>query len=116
MASVQLIKEGLRKAAERGVFPGRKFYGETAEQRAVIETVVTLAIEKKRLRKIADYLNEKGIKTRLGRQWYPTQIKNILDREKEAGRIRKRRYAGIPYWERVEPESENGFEKNWYEI
>jgi DNA invertase Pin-like site-specific DNA recombinase len=70
----------IRRAGAR--CEGRKPYGITPEEQAVVERMTALRREKKSFVDIAEALNAKGIPTRTGpgTRWHPTQIQRILSR------------------------------------
>ncbi|MEW6658785.1 MAG: recombinase family protein [Thermodesulfobacteriota bacterium] len=69
---------------EKGKCEGRKGYGETEEEQAVIRRVRAMRRTRKNktpgmtLQQIADRLNGEGIKTKSGCKWTPTQVTRIL--------------------------------------
>ncbi|MBW1723294.1 MAG: recombinase family protein [Deltaproteobacteria bacterium] len=75
-----------RKRAETGRCEGRKPYGETEEERAVIHRIRLMRRRRKRglkgmsLQAIADRLNAEGIPTKAGARWTPTQVRRVLAR------------------------------------
>jgi site-specific DNA recombinase len=76
-----------RVKAEKGKCSGRKYYGEESEkERQIIKRITYLRrkskYQEKRMsfQKIANTLNEEGIKTRLDKQWTSTGIKNVIDK------------------------------------
>ena len=62
---------------------GRKPFGVTPEERAVVERMIAKRMEKKSFVDIAAVLNAEGIPTRTGpgTKWHPTQIQRILNRQ-----------------------------------
>jgi len=62
---------------------GRKPFGVTPEERAVVERMIAMRMEKKSFVDIAAVLNAEGIPTRTGpgTKWHPTQIQRILNRQ-----------------------------------
>ena len=100
----RLVQEGLNRAKERGVKLGnpnlkkvrkkahkaRKEQGdETAKQyiEKIEEAKKSIQSQGKKpsLQRIADWLNAQEITTPKGGKWYPTSVKNIVDRAKELG-------------------------------
>jgi DNA invertase Pin-like site-specific DNA recombinase len=85
---VRKLKRGREKARQdRGKCEGRKHYGEESEQeRAVIKRITYMRRlsrgQQKRMsfQTIADALNDKNIKTRLGKNWTATGVKNVIDK------------------------------------
>jgi DNA invertase Pin-like site-specific DNA recombinase len=60
---------------------GRKPYGVTPEEQAVVERMMAMHTEKKSFVDIAAVLNADGVPTRMqGSRWHPTQIQRILSR------------------------------------
>ena len=70
----------MRRSGQR--CEGRKPYGVTPEERAVIEKMLAWRKERRSFAEIAAALNEDAIPTRtgLGTKWHPTQIQRILGR------------------------------------
>ncbi len=85
---VKKLQRGREKVkAEKGKCAGRKHYGEESEQERVIIKRITYMRrlsrgQEKRMsfQKIANALNEEGIKTRLGKNWTSTGVKNVIDK------------------------------------
>jgi hypothetical protein len=69
---------------------GRKPYGETSEEKQVINRIRAMRRTRKNrtpgmtLQAIADRLNSEGIPTRMGKQWTPGQVHSLLNRKKRA--------------------------------
>ncbi len=86
---VKKLQRGREKVkAEKGKCAGRKHYGEESEQeRAIIKRITYMRrkskYQEKRMsfQKIATALNEDGIKTRLGKNWTSTGVKNVVDKK-----------------------------------
>jgi hypothetical protein len=51
-------------------------------EQAVIDLIRRHHKSGKSLGVIANYLNQNGYSTKQGKQWYPTTVKNVLDRLK----------------------------------
>jgi len=84
-----LLTAKLRKARERkralnGKCEGRKSYGFTADERAVLDRMSELKSEGFTNQKIAVYLNDAGMKTRYGRLWHAATVSKILSRQEVA--------------------------------
>ncbi len=85
---VSKLKRGRERAKiDRGKCAGRKHYGEDSEQeRAVIKRITYMRRlsrgQRKRMsfQKIANVLNDEGIKTRLGYNWTASGVKHVVDR------------------------------------
>lgn len=85
---VRKLRRGREKVkAEKGKCAGRKHYGEESEEERIILKRITYMRrmsrgQEKRMsfQKIANVLNEEGIKTRLGKQWTSTGVKNVCDK------------------------------------
>jgi len=83
-----LVKK-LRLARERvratmGKCEGRKAYGETEEEQAVIRHIRALrrarkGLKRRSLQTIAGMLNAEGLTTKTGAQWTATQVKRALE-------------------------------------
>lgn len=77
------------KRTEEGRCEGRKTYGQTPEEKKVIERIRAMRRKRKNgtpgmtLQEICDRLNGEGIKTRLGKTWTPGQAHAILNRGKQ---------------------------------
>jgi hypothetical protein len=71
----------MRRSGQR--CEGRKPYGLTPEEQAVIERIQAMRKEKKSFVDIAAALNAEGVPTRTGpgTKWHPTQIQRILGRQ-----------------------------------
>ncbi len=86
---VSKLQRGREKAKrDRGKCEGRKHYGEESEEeRQIIKRITYMRrkskYQEKRMsfQKIATALNEDGIKTRLGKNWTSTGIKNVVDKK-----------------------------------
>jgi DNA invertase Pin-like site-specific DNA recombinase len=70
-----------RKKAKEGRCEGRKRYGFRAEEQAIVERIKALRGEGLALQKIADTLNRKGMKTRMGKRWSAVQVNRVVKRE-----------------------------------
>jgi DNA invertase Pin-like site-specific DNA recombinase len=70
-----------RKKARTGACEGRKGYGFHAEEQTIVERIKALRGEGLPLQKIADRLNRKGMKTRMGKQWTAVQVNRVTKRE-----------------------------------
>ena len=85
---VRKLKRGREKAKQdRGKCEGRKHYGEESEEERTILKRITYMRrlsrgQQKRMsfQKIADVLNDDGIKTRLNKNWTATGVKNVIDK------------------------------------
>jgi site-specific DNA recombinase len=82
---LRLAREKVK--AEKGKCGGRKHYGEESEEeRQIIKRITYMRrkskYQEKRMsfQKIANTLNEEGIKTRLDKNWTATGIKNVIDK------------------------------------
>ncbi len=82
---LRVAREQVR--AERGRCEGRKPYGETAGEQAVIRRIRAMRRKRKggfkgmSMRAIAERLNGEGIPTKGGAQWTATQVHRILHRK-----------------------------------
>ncbi|MCL4179046.1 MAG: recombinase family protein [Verrucomicrobia bacterium] len=72
----------LRIRRTKGRCEGRKPYGTTAEEKAVIEKIVAWRKDRKSYAEIASDLNAEGIPTRMGSEtkWHPTQVQRVVAR------------------------------------
>ncbi|MCB2187893.1 MAG: recombinase family protein [Deltaproteobacteria bacterium] len=84
---VRRLKKGRDKTRElTGRCEGRRPYGDTAEEQAVIRRIRAMRRKRRNglkgmtLQSIADRLNAEGIRTRDGLLWRPVQIHRILTR------------------------------------
>jgi DNA invertase Pin-like site-specific DNA recombinase len=70
----------MRRSGQR--CEGRKPYGETPEEQAVVQRMKALRGEGKSFAEIADTLNAEKVPTRTGTgtRWHPTQLQRILKR------------------------------------
>jgi len=68
----------MRRAGQR--CEGRKPYGETDDEKAVIAKMLAYRADKLSIAAIADKLNTDGLKTPTGGKWHPTQIQRIVKR------------------------------------
>lgn len=89
----RLIKGRERVKAEKGKCAGSKHYGENSEEEKEIIKRITYMRrlsrgQSKRMSflKIANKLNEEGIKTKRGKRWTATGVKNVVDRKKVKAR------------------------------
>lgn len=87
---VRRLKKGReRKLAATGRCDGRKPYGQTPEERKVIERIRAMRRTRRNgspgmtMQEICDRLNTERIPTRLGKKWNPAQIHGILNRGKK---------------------------------
>jgi DNA invertase Pin-like site-specific DNA recombinase len=85
----RLIKGREKVKAEKGKCAGSKHYGENSEEeKAIIKRIGIMRRlkrgQRKRMsfQKIANKLNEEGIKTKRNNIWTSTGIKNVIDRKK----------------------------------
>ena len=86
---VRRLRKGKDKVkAEKGKCEGRKHYGEKSEiERAIIKRITYMRRKSKcqkrptSFQKIANVLNDEGIKTILGNKWTASGIKNVIDRK-----------------------------------
>lgn len=79
----------LRMRKTEGRCEGRKPYGTTEEEKAVIAKMLQLRSEKLSFADVASRLNAEGIKPRTGQagkeaKWHPTTVQRILSRQKKA--------------------------------
>lgn len=78
-----------RVKAKTGRCEGRKPYGETEGEQAVIKRIKNMRRNRRggipglSLQAIADRLNSEGIKTKEGAEWVPMQVKRAIDRRAE---------------------------------
>ena len=86
---VRRLRKGReRKLAATGRCDGRKPYGQTPEEKKVIERIRAMRRTRRNgspgmtMQEICDRLNSEGIPTRLGKQWFPAQIHGVLNRGK----------------------------------
>ena len=86
---VRRLRKGReRKLAATGRCDGRKPYGQTPEEKKVIERIRAMRRTRRNgspgmtMQEICDRLNNEGIPTRLGKQWFPAQIHGVLNRGK----------------------------------
>ena len=89
---VRRLRKGReRKLAATGRCDGRKPYGQTPEEKKVIERIRAMRRTRRNgtpgmtMQAICDRLNGEGIPTRLGKQWFPAQIHGVLNRGKKNG-------------------------------
>ena len=86
---VNKLRKGREKVKQdRGKCEGRKHYGENSEEERTIMRRITYLRrlsrgQQKRMsfQKIADVLNEDGIKTILTRNWTAMGVKNVIDKK-----------------------------------
>ena len=86
---VNKLRKGREKVKQdRGKCEGRKHYGENSEEERTIMRRITYLRrlsrgQQKRMsfQKIADVLNEDGIKTILNRNWTAMGVKNVIDKK-----------------------------------
>lgn len=71
----------MRRSGQR--CEGRRPFGLTPEEQAVVERIQTMRKEKKSFVDIAAILNAEGVSTRTGSgtKWHPTQVQRILGRQ-----------------------------------
>jgi DNA invertase Pin-like site-specific DNA recombinase len=69
-----------RMKAQTGRCEGEKPYGERTGEQNVIERIVALRGEGLGMDKIADRLNDEGIKPRRGAKWYAMSVSRVLQR------------------------------------
>jgi DNA invertase Pin-like site-specific DNA recombinase len=69
-----------RRKAVTGRCEGRKAYGYREGEPEVVQRIVALRRKALPLQLIADALNRDGVKTRMGREWTPMQISNVVKR------------------------------------
>ena len=79
---LRLARERVR--ATKGKCEGRKAYGETAEEQAVIRHIRALrrarkGLTRRSLQTIAGMLNDEGLTTKTGARWTATQVKRALE-------------------------------------
>jgi len=67
-----------RMRAKTGRCEGAKPYGERDGEKAVVEKIEKLHRAGKNLSEIAASLNAQGIKTRIGRVWYPASVSRVV--------------------------------------
>ena len=82
-ALVQKLRASrLRIRRSGGRCEGRKPYGETSEEKAILEKIFGWRKERMSFADIAEKLNADGILTRSGgaTKWHPTQIQRIIQR------------------------------------
>jgi len=86
---VNKLRKGREKVKQdRGKCEGRKHYGENSEEERTIMRRITYLRrlsrgQQKRMsfQKIADVLNDDGIKTILGKNWTAMGVKNVIDKK-----------------------------------
>lgn len=83
---VRRLRKGRERARAEGIREGRKPYGETPEERAVIRRVKALRRNRKgrpghTLQEIADILNAEDIPTKTGGKWTTSQISRLTKRK-----------------------------------
>lgn len=69
-----------RKKAQTGRCEGEKPYGDRPGEQAVIERIVALRGQGLGMDKIADHLNDEGVKPRRGAKWYAMTVSRVLER------------------------------------
>ena len=69
-----------RRKAATGRCEGRKAYGYLNGEPEVVQRIVALRRKALPLQAIADTLNREGVQTRMGRQWTPMQVSNVVKR------------------------------------
>jgi len=69
-----------RRKAATGHCEGRKAYGYLKGEPEVIQRIVALRRKTLPLQAIADALNRDGVQTRMGKQWTPMQVSNVVKR------------------------------------
>lgn len=81
-----------RKRAKTGRCEGRKPYGETQQEQAVLRRMRAMRRNRRgghkgmTLQAIADRLNSEGISTKTGGDWSAAQVYHALNQKKKAGR------------------------------
>ena len=80
-ALVQKLRASrLRRRREGQRCEGRKPYGHTDEEKAVIAKMLDYRKQRHSVAKISEILNAEGIKSRSGKNWHPTQVQRVLTR------------------------------------
>jgi DNA invertase Pin-like site-specific DNA recombinase len=69
-----------RRKAATGRCEGRKAYGHREGEPEVVQRIVALRRKALPLQAIANALNRDGVKTRMGKQWTPMQVSNVVKR------------------------------------
>jgi site-specific DNA recombinase len=83
---LRLRKGRERARQDRGKCEGRKAFGETPDEKAIVRRVKALRRRKRNgkpghtLQEIANRLNGEDIKTKTGKDWHPAQIQRLLQR------------------------------------
>jgi DNA invertase Pin-like site-specific DNA recombinase len=70
-----------RLRTKNGKCEGRKAYGSRPGEELVLATIQSLANEGRRAEYIADYLNQRSVKTRYGSRWNSGTLWKILNRQ-----------------------------------
>jgi DNA invertase Pin-like site-specific DNA recombinase len=73
-----------RQRKKTGRCEGRKAYGFTEDERAIIARIREHSTKGMNFSQIAAKLNGDGVKPRAGKQWYPANISRILSRPEKA--------------------------------
>ena len=94
LANEQKAKAGKPHASRRpyGYEPGYKAIRES--EASVLREMARQVISGSSFKEVAWWLNEQGHTTTLGRPWYPLTVRNMLNKERYAG---KRTYKGAIY-------------------
>lgn len=71
----------MRRAGQR--CEGKKPYGDSPEERKIIESILALRQQRRSIAAIADKLNADGVKSRSGSKWHPTQVQRVIQRAKK---------------------------------
>jgi site-specific DNA recombinase len=80
----------LRSAQAKRRIEGRKAYGQTPEEKHIIQRIRAMRRTRRNrtpgltLQEIADRLNKEGVLTKDGKKWTPTQVFNVVGKAKEA--------------------------------
>jgi site-specific DNA recombinase len=79
----------LRSAQAKRRIEGRKPYGQTPEEKHIIQRIWAMRRKRRngtpgmKLQEIADRLNGEGIPTKEGKKWTPTQVFNVVGKAKK---------------------------------
>ena len=82
MIVLKLRGARVRQRAKLGKCEGRKPYGEHQGEREVLDRILRLSLERLSANRIASMLNQEGVRTRSGGEWYSSNILKIVRNQK----------------------------------
>lgn len=81
MSTSQLTKDAMRALQARGVRLGNQHYGDTAEERAIIDAAVELRASGRTFKQVSADLATRGMFARSGKPFGVSTLHNIIKRE-----------------------------------